>query len=678
MKNFTILIVLLFLLPAISHAQNEKEVNSKITKVTVFMTGAQVTREADVILDAGRTTLLFKGISHLLDESTINLFAGNDVTVMTIKHRLDYLTEKKDDPKIKKLKDSIADVSADIEEVFVKVQILRQREIYLNYNRKMETGSQHFDPQKFKELNDFYNTQFTDIQKTGYKLSKQQKGLLTKKLKFINELRSLEQPKADESSIVEVLVKTDKKTSVNLALQYSVTGAGWTPSYDIHVNELNEPMNLIYKANVAQNTGEDWDNVKLVFSNGDPEQNNTLPKVPPYYLSYIDPSSFSIRSNVMYEDAKQNLSMIKEKEIKGKVLDSETGLPLAYATISTQNGLIAFTDVKGEFVTEVAENIGSIQIAYIGYNSVSKNLDNGQQVVYMTLNSNSKRTYQWNFGDGQMAGGARLDMNGNAINGFLSNESNYTSSYNLADDYDGSGSYLSEVLTLSKRSKSYKWGRSSSKRAEYQNLARPIENNISLEFEMEATYSIKSNGKPEILEMTRTGIPASYEYYTIPKVEESAFLVARVLDWSKYKLLPGETNLYLGNTYVGKSDLDVYYVSDTLTISLGRDPSVSVKREKVKEFSGRQFLGSDNIDKRQFRIKVMNNKSTEINVVVMDQVPVSRNKEITVEVGGLSGARYNAETGEVIKAMKISSGKIEEMDIKYTVKYPKGRAINLE
>jgi hypothetical protein len=59
-------------------------------------------------------------------------------------------------------------------------------------------------------------------------------------------------------------------------------------------------------------------------------------------------------------------------------------------------------------------------------------------------------------------------------------------------------------------------------------------------------------------------------------------------------------------------------------------------------------------------------------------VPISRNKEITVEVSGLSGASHNAETGEVRKLMKVGSGSIEEMDIKYTVKYPKGKSVNLE
>lgn len=674
MKNTTLLLLALLLsVPAMSQSQKEKEVESKITKVTVFMTGAQVNRTAKVELNAGRTTLLFNGLSSLLDESTINLNAGNDVSVMSIKHRKDYLSEKKDDPKIKRLKDSISYLNTKIEELIVRFQILQQRESYLIHNRKMETGSQHFDPTKFVELAKYYENQFKDIQQSRYQLTNQQKDLITRKLKFLNELRARENPKSVESSTVEVLVNSGKKAIIDVTLQYSVTGAGWTPSYDIRVTEVNQPLNLIYKANVAQNTGEDWDDVKLVFSNGDPGQNNTLPKLPVYYLSYVDPSAFMQKSNIMYDDAKQNMQLIRDKVIRGRVLDSETGLPLPYATISVNTGLVATTDENGEFEAEVSESNYSITVGYIGYTSISHSLVNGPNVVY--LKSNVIASYRDKVKSDAMAGSFALGS-GQAMNLY--------DTFTLDVDNDGVASFY-DVEEMSYANKSvqrmsatYKWGRSKSKRAEYQSMARPIENNITLEFEMDEKYTIKSNGKPEILEMTRLSIPANYQYYTVPKIEEAAFLMARVIDWTKYQLLPGETNLYLGNTYVGKSELDVYYVSDTLSINLGRDPSVTVKREKVKEFSGRQFLGTDNVDKRQFRIKVMNSKSTEIEIVVIDQIPMSGNKEITVEVGGISGAGYNAETGEVRKVFTVGSGGIKEMDIKYTVKYPKGKAVNLE
>ena len=63
--------------------------------------------------------------------------------------------------------------------------------------------------------------------------------------------------------------------------------------------------------------------------------------------------------------------------------------------------------------------------------------------------------------------------------------------------------------------------------------------------------------------MKRLSLPAKYEYQTIPRLDNDAFLVARIHDWEQYDLLPGEAAIYFENTYVGKSMLDVQNVRDT-------------------------------------------------------------------------------------------------------------------
>jgi hypothetical protein len=74
---------------------------------------------------------------------------------------------------------------------------------------------------------------------------------------------------------------------------------------------------------------------------------------------------------------------------------------------------------------------------------------------------------------------------------------------------------------------------------------------------------------------------------------------------------------------VGKTLLDVRYASDTMEISLGRDKQVSVSREKTQDYTESQMLGSKKEEFRTWKTTVKNNKSQPVNMIILDQVPVS-------------------------------------------------------
>ena len=93
--------------------------------------------------------------------------------------------------------------------------------------------------------------------------------------------------------------------------------------------------------------------------------------------------------------------------------------------------------------------------------------------------------------------------------------------------------------------------------------------------------------------------------------------------------------------------MDVRYASDTLEISLGRDRQVSVNREKVKDYTDKQFIGNKKEETRAYKISVKNNKSQNINMIILDQVPVSTNDEIQVSIQEKSKAKIDEKTGEI-------------------------------
>lgn len=147
--------------------------------------------------------------------------------------------------------------------------------------------------------------------------------------------------------------------------------------------------------------------------------------------------------------------------------------------------------------------------------------------------------------------------------------------------------------------------------------------------------------------MASYSLPANYQYYSVPKINSDAFLIANITNWEKYNLLEGEANIFFEETYIGKTILDVRYATDTLQISLGRDKNVSVKREKQTKFTTKRFIGSKKEEIRDWVITVKNNKNQVINMLVYDQVPVSTLEEIKVIISESSGAKHNTNTGEI-------------------------------
>ena len=205
-----------------------------------------------------------------------------------------------------------------------------------------------------------------------------------------------------------------------------------------------------------------------------------------------------------------------------------------------------------------------------------------------------------------------------------------------------------------------------------------VENQTSVEFEIKTPYTISSDNKSTTVEIESYAMDAGFEYYCVPKVDKDAFLIANITNWEPYNLLEGEANIFFENTFVGKSVLDVRHISDTLSLSLGRDKSVQVKREKAKELTTKRLFASKKEDSRTWHISVRNGKKAPISMILYDQVPVSTNDEIEVTTETLSGGNLNKEKGEVKWTFKLDPSAKKEIDLKYTVKYPKERTLNIE
>jgi hypothetical protein len=423
----------------------------------------------------------------------------------------------------------------------------------------------------------------------------------------------------------EILITIDSKSAVSvpLELSYVVKNASWFPTYDIRAKNIQDPVNLIYKANVRQDTKIDWNDAKITLSTADPNISGVAPKLRTYFLDYNSKPPV--------------YGSLDKSNIVGIVLD-EQGQPLPGVTVIVKGTTIGTqTNFDGQFSLTMPQDGGVLSFSYIGMKTRDIVPDYDPMTVVL---------------EEDIAALEEVVVVGYGSKG-RSRTSKLTDKSNVAMEIEPAGSISTIELSQS-------------------------ENQTSVSFEIEHPYTIKSDNQNYSVDMESYELPAFYQYYAVPKINDSAYLIANISDWEKYNLLEGEANVFFEETYVGKTLLDVRYASDTLQISLGRDKKVSLKREKLKDYTTKQFIGNKKEETRAYQTQIKNNKKETINMIVLDQIPVSRLEEIEVKILEVSKGRVQKESGEVKWELSISPSDSKELKLQYSVKYPKDRSLIIE
>ncbi|HPH18966.1 MAG TPA: DUF4139 domain-containing protein [Haliscomenobacter sp.] len=205
---------------------------------------------------------------------------------------------------------------------------------------------------------------------------------------------------------------------------------------------------------------------------------------------------------------------------------------------------------------------------------------------------------------------------------------------------------------------------------------QPEESTSGEEFEITAPQTIVSGTEPQTVRYKEEQMEAIYQYHAVPKLDPGVFLLAKIPNYGRYGLLSGTAQIFFKDTYVGQSEIDTKTVSDTLLLSLGRDEDISIKRVKPTDLAYTpKFLNNYKRELVAYDIVVKNNKKVPINIEVLDQIPVSKQAEITVELEEKSGAQYTADFGKLLWRLEIPAFGSKTLRFKYWLKYPKDKTV---
>jgi len=607
---------------------NKKEVKTEVKAATVFIEGAQLSREKSVELMPGVTLLTFVNLSPFIDAKSVQVKAIGDVTVLSVNHQQNFI-DKLDKPKeIIAIESKLKDLNKQLRLEEVYMSIINEELSLLKENCAISGKYNQVSMANLKEASDFYSTKLTALKLKKIERENTQSELMKKRSGLENQLKTISSKKIYANGEIVVKVEAKSKTISKFELSYFVGNAGWFPSYDIRAKNINEPLELIYKANLRQDTKVAWNNVKLKFSSSNPKISGVAPELKPYFLDY--------NSHPPVYNRSINL-------VSGQVVSADDGLALPGVSVFVVGSTIgAVTDINGRYSITLPANSNQLTYSFVGMKS--QTLAVSSSVMNVTLETEN------------------VGMDEVVVTGYGVSKRNLRA-------------LQGRVAGVNIKKKERVKSRSNS------SLSIPFqtrEKQMNVEFEIQTPYSVKSDNKNYSVDMAVYELPASYQYFCIPKINQDAFLIANINEWGKYKLLEGEANIFFEGTFVGKTLLDIQNASDTLQISMGSDKNVSIKREKLKDFTTRQFIGSKKEEARAWRTTIKNNKSQTIQMIVLDQVPVSQLEEIEVEIQKISGAKQDKEQGEIKWEFSLEPTKKKELELRYSVKYPKSRRLIIE
>ena len=630
MKAAIYFLALLFS-PFLVTAQQVKRttIETKMEQVTVFTKGAQVKRTGRQSIQTGKQEIVFTGISTDIEKQSVQVKADGKLTILSVRVQRDYLKEQEVREDIKTTQEKFFQLNDKISLTSKVLEVFKQEETMLIKNQQIAGSTVTLKPEELRQALDFQRQRLTEVLKQQLSLQKEIEEMNKERSKLSNQLTEMSRKIDLSTNEIVVLADIKETATVPFEITYLVQKAGWYPTYNIRVKDVVSKLQLEMNANVYQTSGEHWNNIKLVLSTGNPNDNNSKPLINPWFISYVDAQM----SNYM----KQWTIGGSDQMLMGRITDDK-GVPLPGASImlkgTTQS---VVTDANGFYRLKASGINQGLLVSYVGYEPYE--FAAGRSFVNVALKP------------------AMNNLQEVVVVG-----------YGTSDALAGSapGIQIRGAASMKKENKSIP--------LQVITTFQPI----TTQYEIQEIATVNNDGKINTMSINEKSIDAYYEYYTAPKLDEAAYLTAKLINWQDLNLIPGETNLFFEGTFLGKSYLDLSTDSDTLSLSLGVDKGITVKRTLLKEFSNKKFLGGNRTDTKQYEIVVRNNKNVPVNVIVEDQFPISTLKEIEVDDLKYDGAKLNEETKIVTWTNSIDPKQVKKMELKYSVKYPKEKKLQLD
>lgn len=319
----------LLLCSGIAFAQKPVFSQAKVKAATVYFNGAEITQSAQAVLPAGTSELVILNVADYINEATVRVGAPKNVTVLSVQFTRENITENEPDagsPALKKVRDSILLLETAIQRIALERTSDQKALELLDRNQQAACKESGLSVDELAKLVEFHRNKRKEIVLQENTLAQKQEKLTV----LLNNLKSrlntniTKEPNASRSKLV-LQVMNDVAGNVPVELSYLTSGASWSPFYELRAENTTDPINMVYKAQVVQQTGIDWKQAKLTLSSGIPNQNNVAPLLQAWFL----------RFGAIYQPYNNSNAVMNslQGQVAGLKIATAEGAPGAYSGI---------------------------------------------------------------------------------------------------------------------------------------------------------------------------------------------------------------------------------------------------------------------------------------------------------------------------------------------------------
>lgn len=207
-------------------------------------------------------------------------------------------------------------------------------------------------------------------------------------------------------------------------------------------------------------------------------------------------------------------------------------------------------------------------------------------------------------------------------------------------------------------------------------------NETSSVFETTGKYTILSDNLESTVTISLEEFEAKFNYFATPKLSPIAYLIASVKNSSNFALLSGGINVFFENNFVAETKLKNVLPNNEFKLSLGVDEGVHIEYKLLKKYNKHEgVFTKKNVQIYEYLTIIQNSKETGISISIKDNIPVSRNDNIKVD---LIVPKYKEDTenlkidkqGLITQDFILDSKEERKIQLKFEVEYQKDLVIS--
>ncbi|MBU1175774.1 MAG: mucoidy inhibitor MuiA family protein [Alphaproteobacteria bacterium] len=544
-------------------AAAEIPATSKIDAVTVYRSGAQVSRLVRQEIDAGSHTLVIKDLpaQAILGSIRVEGKADGDLRIGAVDtKRVSVLSEEaqaRDDERkeleeeLERLSDAMDQLRAEIETREAQKSLITNLTSLPQQPAPAGGGTANHD---WARILDLIGRSMADIH-GGIMQSRIAMRELGEKIEDVKKRLSALAPKQEQRTEVRVSVEAGGDVNADLIIKYQVGNASWRAQYDARLDtgsaEKPAALLLTRRATIQQVTGEAWHDVALSLSTSQPSGQSSAPELMPLTVDFKRPAP------VPYASAARSRSSQELRQAAPEALRDE-------ATQKIGGGLMSSAPAQA-----VVETSGHLE----------------------------RMAFQASFG-------------------------------------------------------------------------------------VPGRVTVENTGEAKRVKLDDQKVSPKLNVRTVPRRDTNAYLYANIEMPNSAPYLAGPVSLFRDGSFVGMGQLPDLAPGADHELGFGSDPSVVVKYHILAEKRGETgIISSSSTDQRNFRIEIANQHGRPIDVVLIDQMPVSLNEKITVDLLGPTSPterNYKEKRGLLAWEFPLKAAEKRTVTFGYTVAWPVDQDIDFD